>query len=44
MKNTATKPPIVRLQNVSKRFVKSLDLAAKIAPDRFSACHLNEKT
>ena len=31
MKNTATKPPIVRLQNVSKRFVKSLDLAAKIA-------------
>jgi peptide/nickel transport system ATP-binding protein len=31
MKNTATKPPIVRLQNVSKRFIKSLDVAAKIA-------------
>ena len=31
MKNTATKPPIVRLQNVSKRFIKSLDMAAKIA-------------
>lgn len=31
MKNTAAKPPIVRLQNVSKRFIKSLDVAAKIA-------------
>jgi peptide/nickel transport system ATP-binding protein len=31
MKNTAAKPPIVRLQKVSKRFVKSLDVAAKIA-------------
>jgi peptide/nickel transport system ATP-binding protein len=31
MKNNANKPPIVRLQTVSKRFVKSLDLAGKIA-------------
>lgn len=31
MKNTANKPPIVRLQNVSKCFVKSLDFAGKIA-------------
>lgn len=31
MKNTAAKPPIIRLQNVSKRFIKSLDVAAKIA-------------
>jgi peptide/nickel transport system ATP-binding protein len=31
MKNTTAKPPIVRLQNVSKRFTKSLDVAAKIA-------------
>ncbi|MCP4198458.1 MAG: ATP-binding cassette domain-containing protein, partial [Proteobacteria bacterium] len=31
MKDTANPPAIVRLQNVSKRFVKSLDLAAKIA-------------
>ena len=31
MKNTADKPPIVQLQNVTKRFAKSLDLAAKIA-------------
>jgi peptide/nickel transport system ATP-binding protein len=31
MKIAADKPPIVRLQNVSKRFVKSLDLAGKIA-------------
>ena len=31
MKNTANQPPIVRLQNVSRRFVKSLDLAGKIA-------------
>ena len=31
MKTTVNSPPIVRLQNVSKRFVKSLDLAAKIA-------------
>jgi peptide/nickel transport system ATP-binding protein len=31
MKNTTNKPAIVRLQNVSRRFVKSLDLAGKIA-------------
>jgi peptide/nickel transport system ATP-binding protein len=31
MKNTANKAPIVRLQNVSKCFVKSLDFAGKIA-------------
>ena len=31
MKNNANQPPIIRLQNVSRRFVKSLDLAAKIA-------------
>ena len=31
MKNTANEPAIVRLQNVSRRFVKSLDLAGKIA-------------
>ena len=31
MKNTAAMPPIIRLQNVSKRFIKSLDVAAKIA-------------
>jgi len=31
MKNTANKPPIVRLQDVSKCFVKSLDFAGKIA-------------
>ena len=31
MNITANQPPIVGLQNVSKRFTKSLDLAAKIA-------------
>jgi peptide/nickel transport system ATP-binding protein len=31
MKNTAAKPAIIRLQHVSKRFIKSLDVAAKIA-------------
>ncbi len=31
MKNTVNASSIIRLQNVSKRFVKSLDLAAKIA-------------
>jgi len=31
MRNSANKPAIVRLQNVSKRFAKSLDLAAKLA-------------
>jgi len=31
MNNPVSKPPIIRLLNVSKRFVKSLDLAAKIA-------------
>jgi len=31
MSNTINKPPIIQLQNVSKRFVKSLDLSEKIA-------------
>jgi peptide/nickel transport system ATP-binding protein len=31
MSNPANKPPIIRLQNVSKRFVKSLDFSEKIA-------------
>jgi len=31
MNSTDKKPPIIRLENVSKRFVKSLDLSAKIA-------------
>ena len=31
MSNPANKPPVIRLQNVSKRFVKSLDFSEKIA-------------
>jgi len=31
MNNPASKPPLIRLQMVSKRFVKTLDLAGKIA-------------